>query len=242
MLLSILCCGAYADTINLHWLNEDGTTYQDSTCTVDNDLILPATPPTKYGYTFTGWKMASLTQLEYLQSTGKQYIDTKLTVNAGDIMATAVFMPTLFVSGNYACVFGYNGNFQAAYNSNGTANIGNAVSTQIFFELNKKVTVSGILSSNNSQTYYVDSVSTGLSRAFGTGVHLLLFDSTSSNTFPAHGRLYSFKAYRNNNIIMDLIPVLDYGNVPCMYDRVSKQFFYNQGTGQFIAGPVVSEQ
>lgn len=55
VLLSLLFTGfVYADTINLHWKNYDGTTYQDSTCVVDSDLILPSTPPTRYGYTFTG--------------------------------------------------------------------------------------------------------------------------------------------------------------------------------------------
>ena len=59
VLLSLLFSSfVYADTINLHWLNYDGTSYQDSTCVVDSDLILPATPPTRYGYTFTGWKMS----------------------------------------------------------------------------------------------------------------------------------------------------------------------------------------
>ena len=70
VLLSLLFSSfTYADTINLHWLNEDGSIYQNSTCVIDSDLILPATPPTKYGYTFTGWKIASYVPVEYLEST-----------------------------------------------------------------------------------------------------------------------------------------------------------------------------
>ena len=65
-----------ADTINLYWLNEDGTTYQNSTCTVGNDLEIPSIPPTKYGYTFTGWKLINYIPIEYLESTGTQWIDT----------------------------------------------------------------------------------------------------------------------------------------------------------------------
>lgn len=33
-----------------------------------------------------------------------------------------------------------------------------------------------------------------------------------------------------------LIPVLDFNNKPCLYDEVSEQFFYNQGTGEFTWG------
>ena len=71
-----MCIGAIAETINLHWLNDNGTTYTESTCTVNDDLIIPTTPPTKYGYTFTGWGLLPFTPIEYLESTGTQYIDT----------------------------------------------------------------------------------------------------------------------------------------------------------------------
>ena len=33
-----------------------------------------------------------------------------------------------------------------------------------------------------------------------------------------------------------LIPVMDFNDVPCMFDEVSGQFFYNQGTGRFLYG------
>ena len=38
---------------------------------------------------------------------------------------------------------------------------------------------------------------------------------------------------------INLVPALDSNGRPCMYDVISKQTFYNQGTGEFIAGPVV---
>lgn len=45
-------------------------------------------------------------------------------------------------------------------------------------------------------------------------------------------RCYGLKIRLDNGtLIRDLIPVLDNSGVPCMYDRVSQQLFYNQGTG-----------
>lgn len=41
---------------------------------------------------------------------------------------------------------------------------------------------------------------------------------------------------RNGELAIDLIPVVDNDGVVCMYDKVSGEFFYNQGTGDFIAG------
>lgn len=37
----------------------------------------------------------------------------------------------------------------------------------------------------------------------------------------------------NGKLVYDLIPVLDKDLVPCMYDKVSGQYFYNQGGGEF---------
>lgn len=45
--------------------------------------------------------------------------------------------------------------------------------------------------------------------------------------------LYSFKVYEGDNLVQDLKPCLDTQGVPCMYDEISKQYFYNQGTGTF---------
>lgn len=46
-------------------------------------------------------------------------------------------------------------------------------------------------------------------------------------------RIYEFKYFKNGVLNQHLIPVLDLNNVPCFYDEVSKQFYYNNGTGNF---------
>ena len=64
---------------------------------------------------------------------------------------------------------------------------------------------------------------------------------TSSNKFIGNMRLYYFKLYNDGVLIRNFIPVLDKNGTPCMYDKVTGQFFYNAGTGNFIAGPVITE-
>ncbi|MCI5588862.1 MAG: hypothetical protein MR384_13425 [Lachnospiraceae bacterium] len=44
------------------------------------------------------------------------------------------------------------------------------------------------------------------------------------------------KIYKDNNLIRDFIPTKDEDNVVCLYDKVSMEFFYNSGTGEFIGG------
>lgn len=47
------------------------------------------------------------------------------------------------------------------------------------------------------------------------------------------GRIYKSKVTEGDKVVMDLIPVLDKDFVPCMYDKITGKFFYNQGTGEF---------
>lgn len=44
---------------------------------------------------------------------------------------------------------------------------------------------------------------------------------------------WGMKRYVNNILTIDYIPVIDRAGVACMYDRVSKKLFYNAGTGSF---------
>lgn len=48
--------------------------------------------------------------------------------------------------------------------------------------------------------------------------------------------MYYFKISESGNLIRDFIPVLDLSGRPAMYDVVSGQLFYNQGTGEFTWG------
>ena len=47
-------------------------------------------------------------------------------------------------------------------------------------------------------------------------------------------RIARFSHSINGEKISDLIPVIDWQHTPCMYDKVSGQFFHNAGTGRFL--------
>ncbi len=60
-----------------------------------------------------------------------------------------------------------------------------------------------------------------------------------SGTYPAgytsaNMRLYYCQIYDNGTPVRDFIPVLDLNDVACMYDKVTDEMFYNQGTGKFL--------
>ena len=70
---------------------------------------------------------------------------------------------------------------------------------------------------------------------FESTVTMALFKSKPlDNGF--RGRIYSCKHYNGDELIQDFVPCLDTEGVPCMYDLISKTAFYNQGTGSFTWG------
>lgn len=47
------------------------------------------------------------------------------------------------------------------------------------------------------------------------------------------GKIYYITISQHEDIYMDLVPVLDTAGIPCMFDKISRQCFYNSGTGTF---------
>ena len=68
--------------------------------------------------------------------------------------------------------------------------------------------------------------------------HGYLSDTASE---PATGMIYYAKIWNNDVLVRNFIPAKrNSDNVFGMYDTVTNTFFTNQGTGDFIAGPVAS--
>lgn len=50
------------------------------------------------------------------------------------------------------------------------------------------------------------------------------------------GKYFEITVSQETEIVLQLIPAVDKKGVPCMFDKVSKQPFYNLGPGSFIVG------
>ena len=219
---------------------------------MDSDLILPATPPTRYGYTFTGWKVANYIPIEYLESTGTQWIDTGVRPNNNTRVLLSYVIPENNIDSNlFGARNGYlNKAFAVIYNTgNLSIQYGNYLydnislnsgfyNTHLFFDANKNE-----ITLKNDKYEYI-ATNTASNSVFQTDYNMYIFNINSGGSVgrnPGIMYLYYMQIYYNNSLVRDFIPVLDYIGTPCLYDKVSKTFFYNQGTGDFVAGPVVSE-
>ena len=234
----------FADTETLNWI-VDGQTYTTTTCESGGDIILP-TPPSKPGYVFRGWKNI-FTPIEYLQSTGTQYIDTRYYPNQDTDMELNVryesgvssIPETGEINGNkadaYAYYFTYNQlgwyqwtGYSYQYES------GHVYKHEITHE-------DGLiwLKINNEKIVSINPSSFPVVWTSPRTIYIYGINRGGNNKTLMSTKIERFKIKENGVVVRDMIPVLDENNIPCMYDRVSRQFFYNAGTGNFIAGPVI---
>ncbi len=235
LITALLLCGiAAAHTIN--W-RVDGNIYQTTTCD-SGESITPPTAPTKYGYHFKEW--ISATPIEYLESTGGQWIDTgfipdnntgieikiqNLAGNSENYFFGAG--QSAFVRSFESYIWG--STLQFTYSSV-TAN---ALPDNTPFILNWRKNVLHYIQNNNDVLINLPTSS------FVSPYSMYLFAIHRASYSTGRSRIYYCKLYDNHVLVRDFIPVLDKDGVPCMYDKVEGKFYYNAGTGQFIAGPVL---
>ena len=189
--------------------------------------------------------------IEYLESTGTQYIDTevkgsqntKVELKYSDDGKSSV----VFYFGARGSAY----NKEALYfarNSATTISVNQAYSGEILDNHGGLATVS-IGTSQHTQVldkgnWYYDGVqlpSTPISTNFTTPYTLRIFGSCNNGTMSALAsiKLYSCKIYENDVLVRDLRPALDENDVACLYDEVSKTYFYNAGSGNFLAGAIL---
>ena len=232
-----ICSVANAATETMNWYS-DSQLYSTTTCESGGDITLPQTP-TKYGYTFQGWRV-QYTQVEYLESTGTQWIDTGIYVNSStkiEIKGKQVAKSIAFFGVSGALVF---------FNVEGP--IAATFLGQTTYIQNKSIvgTIATIVMSKDGGAYLNG---TRLVNPFNSttltssNYPITLFTRINNNSGIENnmigGTIYYCKIWDNGILVRDFIPALDSTGVPCLFDTVTQQFFYNSGTGNFTAGPAV---
>lgn len=171
------------------------------------------------------------TELEYLEGTGTQWIDTGIKLsNESDFKMTCDFFNALEPDGNPHYAFGASSASVACYAVlptrytphfylNGTNIAFIDVAQRCVIEYtNNHVILNGVMK-----------IFSNAGEAVTTTENIAVF-SCRLGTFPLIGRIYSFSISRNGQLQLDLQPALDDQNKPCMYDFVSNTPLYNNDT------------
>lgn len=188
-------------------------------------------------------------EVAYLESTGTQYIDTGVMVT--DTTGYYIeLLPTdtkdqiyfgvrsynqLGSNGElYKLYFGWKGvNTNSKYRPALFADKKNEITLNYFND--RKAFFNGVTDVN-----YVLNFETISSPSSQTLTLLARKENSGVVTYNAGCKLYAFKVSEGETIVRDFIPVLDWNDVPCMYDKVSGKLFYNKGTGEFICGDLIN--
>ena len=176
-------------------------------------------------------------EVEYLESTGTQWIDTGIIATENTrIKATLMTLSTgnknwfggQVMPEKSGFVFNsYFDKLEYLFGNSGWVLVGvsNVVSRIFTVDFGKDgLVINGKSVSTPSYTTFPRQ-----------SASIKIFIRDGGNAY-INGRLYDLHIYQSGVIVRDYIPVRD-GTVGYLYDRVSGRFFGNAGTGAFIIGP-----
>ena len=176
------------------------------------------------------------TQLAYIQSSGTQYIDTLVNIEANKPITLRVLC-------------------DCSFNNAGVGNgVGTTISGNIFYfgtyngtycyGLGKVDGVTSVAADSERRIHDLDAVGKKLTISGKLSLTGLSFATpTASRTFwlPQWGqgiKLYSCQIYDNDVLVRDFVPCIKDNGEVGLYDLVGKQFYGNAGTGVFTGSEV----
>lgn len=180
--------------------------------------------------------------LEYIQSTGTQYIDTgykpsynsRVVVDVSDVPAT-----TSFIFGTRDGSSSTSPNQLVLYRSSATTIRYDYFGTSKSASLSDASGRAVVIADANTLTWG-DVTITNTAVSSGTCPNtLLLFALNNNGTISKRDpfKLHSCQIYENDTLIRDFVPVKNEDGAVGLYDRVECKFYTNAGTDSFIAGP-----
>ena len=208
-------------------------------------VVHPEEPPGPVGPLPDGY-----TELEYIQSSGDQYINSGYAPNQntrvvadGQLMGqttasvgffgvrdtVAVNSPNKFIAWSMATGQSIRSDYFGT-SSSPTSSI-SVVGKRITINKNRNICSFG-------ETVLTNTVATGQCQN-----NMFLFaenDGGKANYFGSI-KLYSCQVYDNDNLIRDFIPCVNSEGAVGLYDMVGAQFYGNAGSGTFTAGPEVPQ-
>lgn len=184
------------------------------------------------------------TLLEYIQSSGTQYINTGFNPNQDTRVDVDVRTLTV-ASGNWW----FWGSRQASgsgrftlFSANGTLGFGfwSTYSSSFALQANTRYALSvsdGVCKVNGAAQI------TASATTFSNTYPLYLFVENRVGTVQEYGSfcLYSCQIYDNGTLVRDFIPCKNASGAVGLWDDVNSQFYGNAGTGTFTAGPEVPD-
>ena len=184
-------------------------------------------------------------QLEYIQSTGTQYIDTGFKPNNNTRVLCDIDIETS--NATTAAIFGGRDSTSSSSKSFVLWKISATAFRSDFGSATVQVAVTPtgrhVIDKNKAVCTVDDTSATNTSATFQASYNLTLFAVNGAGTIDSRrviAKLYSCKVYDNGTLIRDFIPCLKSDGTIGLWDDVNSVFYGNAGTGTFISGGYTS--
>lgn len=188
------------------------------------------------------------TELEYIESTGTQYINTGVTTG-NNIKVQAKAISTFGFTGEYSkkysgCLLGGrktsdNSNF--SYTSGINNDFVGSGSSFLTITRNANTDILDVEYSNTKidikcgDYSYINNLSINITDAFN--IYIFALNQNNSATSFGTYKLYNFKIYNGTTLVRNFIPCKrNSDNAIGLYDVINGVFYTNAGTGTFTAG------
>lgn len=190
-------------------------------------------------------------ELEYIQSSGTQYINTgfKPTGNTKVIIDFLTYNQSTTMQGIFGGRPDGNTRFQL-FTGRSTSSL--QCDYKTFGALaDPDTSISGlnlkerVKISYSNQLFINDNLIKEVAvQSFNTNTNAYLFAINNAGTLQNYAsmNLYSCEIYDNNVLIRNFIPCKNPDGVVGLYDSVNSQFYQNAGSGSFTAGPEIEQE
>lgn len=197
----------------------------------------------KINHAATGRLPDGYTELEYIQSSGTQWINTGFTPKS----TTRIKMSVKFLGGTTtSALFGARGSSSGTDTKSFTFFLvsqkprsdyfGKSLSfTQTFPTSQAEIDWDKNVCTLDSETV----THTQTSATSNQSLYLFAVDTAGSATLPATMQLYNCEVYDNGTLVRNFVPCKNSSRTVGLYDTVGEQFYSNAGTWTFTAGAEV---
>lgn len=198
-------------------------------------------------------------EVEYLQSDGNQYIDTKYIIKSLNHKITVKFgkitggtTAPYWIAGSQGSGDTRSGCIARITNDETKVGVGignvKAGSTTYRTDNPTKPTTMSIVSKDtmkfdwivDGEVIYKD-ISFGVGSVSGYSEHIFGLNFRGANGYNAVYPLYQYQLEDDGVLVRDMIPAIDENGKGFMFDRVTHTIFDNLGTGEFLVGKIVEK-
>lgn len=180
------------------------------------------------------------TELQYIQSTGTQWIDTGITPTQDYTLYTKV----AFLGSSGTNVLGTRNSSNDTTNRFGIISFGSSALFGAFYGTNsvtgKAVDQTPHEFSIGPDGFTMDEKTVSVQQTnFSCSYPIILFgfNNGANGIVGAEEKVYSCKIYSDGQLVRDFIPCINPDGIIGLYDKENAIFYQNSGNGNFVKGP-----